>query len=367
MLLEPKEVKSYKISDIARVVTGSTPSKNNPEHWGNSVPFLTPSDQQYGVRTPETDRYLSDEGADSFERRMIPAGSTALTCIGATIGKISLVKQPTVTNQQINSLITKSGTDSLYLYYKMTTCKEDLVAMASGSATPIVSKKLLESLEINLPNLEYQEYVAEILGSLDDKIEANNALLSSLDEYLRLDYVALTKQGKDMRTVSDIASEVRDGASAEEIDESDVYVGLEHLPRRNVWLSSWGNGSDVTSNKSRFKKGDILFGKLRPYFHKVVVAPVDGVCSTDIIVVRPKPGFEQLALQVLSSDAVIEHATNVSNGTRMPRAKWSDLKGYEFAAAENAKILDLDLATSLINENKALAETRDLLIRKLIK
>lgn len=237
----------------------------------------------------------------------------------------------------------------------------------SGATVERIALSELGKWEVALPSKPDQDRIAEILGSLDDKIEVNNALLNSLDEYLRLDYVASINQDKDLRTVSDIALEVREGVSAQEIDESDVYVGLEHLPRRNVWLSSWGNGSEVTSNKSRFKKGDILFGKLRPYFHKVVVAPVDGVCSTDIIVVRPKPGFERLALQVLSSDAVIEYATNVSNGTRMPRAKWSDLKDFEVrGSAELKSVASFELAATLIAENRQLVETRDLLIRQLI-
>ena len=88
-----------KLGDIARVVTGGTPSKSNPEYWGEEVPFLTPSDQQFGVRLSVTERFLSEEGAEGFAKKMVPAGAAALTCIGATIGKISWTKEPTVTNQ----------------------------------------------------------------------------------------------------------------------------------------------------------------------------------------------------------------------------------------------------------------------------
>ena len=71
------------------------------------------------------------------------------------------------------------------------------------------------------------------------------------------------------------------------------YIGLELIEQQTLRLSGIGNSSDVISQKHKFKAGDILFGKLRPYFRKVVRPSFDGVCSTDIWVVRAKPGFDQ--------------------------------------------------------------------------
>ena len=76
------------------------------------------------------------------------------------------------------------------------------------------------------------------------------------------------------------------------------------MPRQRISLEDWGGSEDVSSNKYEFKRNDILFGKLRPYFHKVGIAPVDGVCSTDILVINPKEnsylGF--LLMQYSSND-----------------------------------------------------------------
>lgn len=355
------------VGGIANVVTGSTPSKNNPEHWGNEIPFLTPSDQNAGTRSAYTARSLSYEGREAFQKRIVGKGAVAVTCIGATIGKVSYIRADTVTNQQINSIVAdEKNAHGLYLYYLFMTLGADLLSIASGSATPIVSKRVLENLELVLPPLVEQKRIAEILGSVDDKIEANSRLLDSLDELLRLEYVRSTSN-RPALTISDIAVEVKDSISPDTISNDDLYVGLEHLPRRNVWLREWGRGEDITSNKSRFKRGDILFGKLRPYFHKVVVAPADGICSTDIIVVRPKPGYEKLALQVLSSDEVVAHATNASNGTRMPRTKWADLRDLEVRSSVGSADPNYsEYAISLILENQSLASTRDLLIRHLV-
>ncbi len=66
------------------------------------------------------------------------------------------------------------------------------------------------------------------------------------------------------------------------------YIGLEHIEQESLRLNGVGKSTDVTSNKFRFKSNDVLFGKLRPYFRKVVKPNFDGICSTDIWVLRAK-------------------------------------------------------------------------------
>jgi type I restriction enzyme S subunit len=108
------------------------------------------------------------------------------------------------------------------------------------------------------------------------------------------------------------------------------YIGLEHIAQESLCLVGYGTSGDVNSAKSRFKKGDILFGKLRPYFRKVVIAPFDGVCSTDIWVVRSKPETDKKFLFYwMASHEFIEESTRSSEGTRMPRAQWEFVSRIE--------------------------------------
>jgi len=108
------------------------------------------------------------------------------------------------------------------------------------------------------------------------------------------------------------------------------YVGLEHIGEGMLRLVGHGRSSDVTSGKFLFMKGDILFGKLRPYFRKVIIAPFDGICSTDISVIRAKVGTDQRFLFYwLASSEFIDIATGSSTGTRMPRADWDFLLNLE--------------------------------------
>lgn len=108
------------------------------------------------------------------------------------------------------------------------------------------------------------------------------------------------------------------------------YIGLEHIGEDSLHLIGHGKASDVVSVKTRFHHKDILFGKLRPYFRKIIIAPFEGICSTDIWVIRSKEGVDQSFLfYCLASQPFIDFATRSSDGTRMPRAKWNYISQYK--------------------------------------
>jgi len=112
--------------------------------------------------------------------------------------------------------------------------------------------------------------------------------------------------------------------------QESFYVGLEHIEQQSLSLSGHGFGSDVDSQKQKFYRGDILFGKLRPYFRKVVIAPYDGICSTDIWVVKPKSSIDRNFLFYwMASESFISSSTHASEGGRMPRAKWDWVSKFE--------------------------------------
>jgi type I restriction enzyme S subunit len=125
-----------------------------------------------------------------------------------------------------------------------------------------------------------------------------------------------------VRCFADCAVLVRNTVSADACSGS-KYIALEHIEEGALRLVGIGDGSDVTSAKSEFRAGDILFGKLRPYFRKVIRPRFDGVCSTDIWVVRATDGIDQGFLYYwMASEGFVEAATRGSKGTKMPRADW---------------------------------------------
>lgn len=109
------------------------------------------------------------------------------------------------------------------------------------------------------------------------------------------------------------------------------YIGLEHIEQQSLRLNGVGSSNSVISNKFKFYSGDILYGKLRPYFRKVYNPKFDGICSTDIYVIKNKEGFDKTFLYYLvATEEFTNLATSGSSGTRMPRADWKQLEQSEW-------------------------------------
>lgn len=126
--------------------------------------------------------------------------------------------------------------------------------------------------------------------------------------------------------LGDLAQDVRQLYTPTK-DEELPYVGLEHIEQQTLHLSGIGQSNETESTKKIFKSGDVLFGTLRPYFRKVTMPKFNGVCSTDIAVIRPTKNSDGNFLKYfIANQDFIDHASNISSGTRMPRANWKVLK-----------------------------------------
>lgn len=182
-------------------------------------------------------------------------------------------------------------------------------------------------------------------------------------------------QGWEIGELGDLAESIRRNIKPSDVKQKISYFGLEHLPRKSIALSNWDSVNSINSAKLRFKKGEILFGKIRPYFHKVGVAPVNGICSSDTIVIRPKVNeYFAIVLSYVSSEHFIKYATTTSQGSKMPRADWKVLAKYPVIIPPDRIMSRFSSFTceivnniyNLIFQNKNLSETRDLLLPKLI-
>tara|TARA_R110000851_G_scaffold77514_3_gene170527 strand:+ start:7635 stop:8867 length:1233 start_codon:yes stop_codon:yes gene_type:complete len=112
------------------------------------------------------------------------------------------------------------------------------------------------------------------------------------------------------------------------------YIGLEHIGQGSFLLDEMGVASDANSNKSKFKNGDILYGKIRPYFKKVYRPKFDGICSTDILVIKAKDEkiiTQDFLHQIIKTQDFTDKASETSSGTKMPRADWNSLKALEYS------------------------------------
>ena len=225
---------------------------------------------------------------------------------------------------------------SEFAYYLLRTAdlRSHLIANMNGSSgRQRIQSDALRNYVVDLPSLEEQQRVVEVLGALDDKIESNRAQQRIGEQLLRAVIEGILHQSSEADFISFDAycTQSKESVRPENVGNGDKYIALEHMPRGSIFLNSWeiAELAGIASNKTRFRHGDLLFGKLRPYFKKVGVTPVSGVCSTDILVIRPRlPEFLPFIAVIASSDALIDSISASATGTRMPRASWRDIAAW---------------------------------------
>jgi type I restriction enzyme S subunit len=277
---------------------------------------------------------------------------------------------------------------------------------------PNLNEGIIRSFPLSVPPLPEQRAIAHVLGTLDDRIELNRRINETLEAMARalfkswfvdFDPVRAKAEGRDpglpkpladlfparlvdselgdipegweVGTLGDIAKHPRRSVQPDTIQPDVPYIALEHMPKRCIALSDWGIAEGLESNKFKFEKGEVLFGKLRPYFHKVGVAPVDGVCSTDIVVVAPQePHWFAFVLGLVSGDEFVEFTNAGSTGTKMPRTSWADMARYELVkppitiakAFTDWMRPSVERIIAGIHESRSLAALCDALLPKLI-
>jgi type I restriction enzyme S subunit len=281
-------------------------------------------------------------------------------------------------------------------FFRAAQVRQILSAFGGGTNISNLNQRILAQLQVPLPPLKVQYKVALLLGQYDDLMAINRQRTNVLEELVRLVYeewfASLGIDRTDRRasskpktgelptgwklwTLGAIAEQLRRNTRKGKVAADTRYVGLEHLPRRSITLVDWAEVSEIESNKLRFEEGEILFGKIRPYFHKVVLAPFAGLCSADTIVIRPRePRFLPLVLAHVSSDDFVAHATATSKGSKMPRADWEVLARHPVpmpparVLGEFNRIIEpvLESLQNLMWRNRVLRTTRDLLLPKLI-
>ena len=172
-----------------------------------------------------------------------------------------------------------------------------------------------------------QERIVEVISAYDDLIETNRRRIALLEEAARLlyrewfvhfrfpghEHVPLTDglpEGWERRTLGDVVDGVKDTVKPADFVEGDIHIGLEHIPRRSFTLADWEPARDLASGKTRFAEGDILFCKIRPYFHKSGFTLSSGLASSDAIVWRVKQSEDwPLVVCATSSDHFIAVAS----------------------------------------------------------
>jgi len=417
----------FPLSPIGEVATVRSGYAFKSSDWkGSGTPVVKIANVKSGRLNMDGCSFVDDAVArDAHEFRL--AKGDILIAMTGYIGEVAVVRDsdlPALLNQRVGrfSIRDAGRLDRRFLYYVITSpnIRQEIEGLGYGSAQPNVSPSLIQSVKVPIPAIQCQRAIASVLGALDDKIELNRQMNETLEAtaraifkdwfvdfgptrakmamrgedpqkegvarapYLAMDIWSLfpdrlddegKPEGWRLGTLGDVAQQVGESVKPEALDPGTPYIGLEHMPRKSIALSDWDGADKVSSGKLAFRKGDFLFGKLRPYFHKVGIAPVDGICSTDIVVLNSrKREAAAFVLACISQDEFVAFTDRTSDGTKMPRTSWGRMERYSLCIPNQTVLKSfneciepmLERIVANIHESRTLAALRDCLLPKLM-
>ena len=169
--------KEYKLGDICRkVCSGGTPSSKRSEYYDGDIPWLNTKEINFN-RIYKTEKCITEEGLKNSSAKWIEANSVIVAMYGATAGKSAITKIPLTTNQACcNLTINSDVADYRYVYYFLCHKFYKLASLANGGAQQNLNAQIIKDFSINLPSLTEQMRIADVLSSLDDKIEVNRRI-----------------------------------------------------------------------------------------------------------------------------------------------------------------------------------------------
>ncbi len=269
-------------------------------------------------------------------------------------------------NQRVGALRLKKNTqlDSRFASYLLSSILYQklfiAIATSSGGQANLSPTQIL-STPMQYPRLDSQRAIAHILGTLDDKIELNRKMNETLEAMARalfkswfvdFDPVRSKAEGRHTGLPKHIADLFPDSFIDSELGEipkgwnvgklGDVlnqrvercdasaetakrpYVPIDCISPKSLFLTESKPGEEAQSSLSKFYKWDLLFGAMRPYFHKVCIAPFDGTTRSTAFVFNPRQNDDfAFATLLLHSTDTIDFATRHSTGSTIPYAVWS--------------------------------------------
>ena len=368
-----EEWKLTKIGTICkRVCSGGTPKSTVEKYYGGEIPWLNTKEVNFN-RIYSTESTITEDGLKNSSAKWIDKNAVIVAMYGATAAKCAIGMIPMTTNQACcNLMIDEAKADYRFVYYSIVNSYSVLAGLANGGAQQNLNAQLIKDFAISLPSLETQKRIADILSTIDDKIENNTRINHNLEEQADcLLSSAIETQANGSAHLWDICSYVSGKVNCDTlINENYISTDNMFANRGGVGIASTIPGGKCTSFMAR----DILVSNIRPYFKKVWRASFSGGCSNDVLCFRSTTGTSSFLYHLLRSDAFFDYVMSGAKGSKMPRGDKQHIMNWEIPLFENGFIASLEDSLEVIDdrvaiiqeENRRLSAMRDSLLPMLM-
>lgn len=179
-----------KLGDIFEISSGGTPSKSHPEYYGGDIPWVKTGDLKKEYLY-EVEDFITEEGLKNSSAKMYESDTVLIAMYGATIGATSILKMNACTNQACAAFKKNEQVIPEYLYYFLRSQKDKFVKDGVGGAQPNISAGYLKKVEMELPSIDEQRIIVNILDKISNIIVNRNQEMISLDDLIKAGFVDL--------------------------------------------------------------------------------------------------------------------------------------------------------------------------------
>lgn len=330
---------------ITNYIKGKTPKVLLPNEEADTMPYLSP-DYLRGVAAPE---FYAKQDAKSI---VVDDGEVIVLWDGSNAGEILISKKGVLASTMTMLQFDETQIDKAYFGYSFQNLEYILKAKTAGSGIPHADKGVISKLEFYKPSLTEQTAIAAMLSKVDEAIAAvqgsiaaaerlKKSLMQNLltgrmkpdgtlrteEEFYLDEKFGKVPVGWEVKRIDEIAerkTEVIDPTKTKEVYD---YIGLEHIVPDEFARCGKGLSNETIALKVKFEKGDLLYGKLRPYLNKVFISDISGVGSTEFIVLKQNEFTNWIYLN-FQLKRFLDYTKSMTAGTQHPRASWKDIKHY---------------------------------------
>ncbi|MEZ8857247.1 restriction endonuclease subunit S [Vibrio atlanticus] len=331
-----------KFGNLAKITCGVAAT---PTYVDKSigVPFFSASNVQKGKLKLDKIKHIPVDLHNKLTKNTKPEkGDVLMTRVGAGIGEAAVVTVDYDFSVYVSLTLIKCGerVDSNFVqsvlntdYYRYLAVREQF----AGGGVQNLNVQMVKDYVFPVPPLPEQRKIAKILSTWDKAIATTEKLVeTSKQQKKALMQQLLTgkkrlvdsETGKvfqgewEQFSFGDIANVSSKKHDPKKVSMSVPCVELEHIKQESGGILGTADSKDLASIKNKFTAGDVLFGKLRPYLKKYAFPSFDGVCSTEIWVLKAKKTIQpEYLYQFVQTNIFISEA-NKSAGSKMPRADW---------------------------------------------
>ena len=175
-----------KLSDIMDLIGGGTPKTSKLEYWNGDIPWLSVKDFNNDFRyVYKTEKTITELGFENSSTKMLQRGDVIISARG-TVGEMATILFPMAFNQSCYGIRARQNyVTSDFLYYLLKYNISVLKKKSHGSVFDTITRDTFDRIEVEIPSIENQNKMTNLLGHLDDKIEVNSMLNDNLQQQAR--------------------------------------------------------------------------------------------------------------------------------------------------------------------------------------